>query len=150
MRIPGWLRTNFKKGDPIRIVADSRQQNRIANILTHIQGVGCRIIKDTTQEGRGWFIIVDGSSDVDLPGAGGILPPEESAGEYHGQVKWWDDINSEWKLTTAPTSPAVLVFDKAVDATNGTVRWQTIDTDYKGIYRGSDDNITDDWVRAHG
>ena len=44
---------------------------------------------------------------------------------------------------------AIYFFDKAIDAVNGTVRWQTVDTKYKGVFRNSAGNIDDDWARAH-
>ena len=54
-----FLRDNFKKGDPVRIVANHTQANRIANILNDIDGIGCRIEKPTRWDGRGWKIVVD-------------------------------------------------------------------------------------------
>lgn len=58
-----WLRT-FIPETPLRLVANVRQMNRIANILNNIQGVNCRIEKPTNDEGRNWLIVVDGGSDV--------------------------------------------------------------------------------------
>ena len=62
----GFLK-RFKASAPVRVVASTRNMNRIANILEDIQGVGLRIVKRTDAEGRGWLIINDGSSDVTLP-----------------------------------------------------------------------------------
>ena len=70
-------------------------------------------------------------------------------GTGRGQVLWWDESVTNWIVTTTPPNPAVLVFDKKVDKSNGSVRWENIDTDYKGIFRGTDDNMSGDWVRAH-
>lgn len=61
--IINWLRTWLPE-TPLRLVANVRQMNRIANILNGIQGVNCRIIKPTNAEGKGWMIVVDGSSDL--------------------------------------------------------------------------------------
>jgi len=61
--IINWLKT-FLPEDPIRKVANVRQQNRIANILNGIQGVNCRVVKPTAGEGKGWLIVVDGGSDI--------------------------------------------------------------------------------------
>lgn len=58
-----WLRT-FLPETPLRLVANVRQMNRIANILNNIQGVNCRIIKPTNDEGKNWLIVVDGGTDV--------------------------------------------------------------------------------------
>ena len=77
-------------------------------------------------------------------GTNSAMPP----GNYHGQMLWWDTNTTAWILTDQPTSPSVLVFDNT-DETEGTVRWEEIDTDYKGIFRGTDDNITNDWPRFH-
>lgn len=61
--ILNWLQT-FKAGDPVRKVCSVRNMNRIANILNNIEGIGCRIVKNTTAEGRDWKIVVDGGTDV--------------------------------------------------------------------------------------
>jgi len=59
----GFLRSNFLKGTPVRLTAAHKQQNRVANILKYLYGVGCHIEKPTTQDGRGWAIVVDGAGD---------------------------------------------------------------------------------------
>ena len=69
-------------------------------------------------------------------------------GTCNGQVLWWDANAGEWINSTCPTAPAVLVYDK-VDSANGTVRWETIDTLYKGIFRDTNSNATADWPRFH-
>lgn len=56
----------FQKGDPVCKVADTENMNRIANILEDLKGVGCRIVKPTNDNGRGWKIIIDPfNSDAD-------------------------------------------------------------------------------------
>lgn len=69
MKILGhnFLRSNFKPGDPTRLTAKAQQVNTVANILKDIQGVNCRIVKDTTAEGRGWMIVVGAGSDIQPP-----------------------------------------------------------------------------------
>jgi hypothetical protein len=52
-----------------------RHHNRIGNVLQNIVGVNCRIDKPVNQEGRGWKIIIDGSSDIS---DGVIQPPWEN------------------------------------------------------------------------
>ena len=105
-----WL-SRFVPETPLRKVANVRQQNRIANILEDIQGIGCRILKPTDREGLGWRIMLDGSSDVEPP-----------ADTYLA----WDEQYS-WRLTLES-------FDIA-SITSGTLYWrreaQTI-TDYTG------------------
>jgi hypothetical protein len=54
-------------GDPVRKTANATQQRRIAKILNDLQGVGCRVEKPTDGDGRGWKIIIDGSSDIEYP-----------------------------------------------------------------------------------
>ena len=66
----------FKTGDPVRLTANAQNLNRIANILEDIMGVGCRIEKPTDAEGRGWKIVVDGTSDT-VPSAS-FKPPISS------------------------------------------------------------------------
>ena len=68
-------------------------------------------------------------------------------GTANGQLLWWDDDENEWVATTdIPINPAVLVYD-IVDS-NKIVRWETIDSTYKGIYRGTNGNMNSDWLRA--
>jgi hypothetical protein len=57
-RLRTFLRNNYKAGDPVRVVANHTQANRIANILQDIEGYGCQIQKPTAHEGRGWKIVV--------------------------------------------------------------------------------------------
>ena len=57
----------FKSEDPLRAVGNVEDHNRIANILNTIEGIGCRIHKPLNGDGRGWAIIVDGSSDITPP-----------------------------------------------------------------------------------
>jgi len=62
-----FLQSDFQGGDPLRKVANARQQNRIATILNTIQGWGCRVVRNYSAEGRGWYIVVDGTSDQPIP-----------------------------------------------------------------------------------
>ena len=98
-RIVGFLRNTFRAGMPLRIVANHRQQNRIANILSDIVGVGCRIEKPINAEGRGWRIVIDGTSDEEYPD--GSEPPFGAFddGEYRYQVPSWnaDGTNETWQ-----------------------------------------------------
>ena len=117
----------FWPEEPLRKVANVRQQNRIANILNDIKGVGCTIQKDYGREGRGWKIVVDGiSSDeppVDSEGnevsnpiqpewddlandavkilaqdSGGNAGWQEyPEGAYNGDLLTWDDTEKAWK-----------------------------------------------------
>ena len=70
-RIAGFL-MRFLPGDPVAKVCDTRNLNRIANILEDMTGVGIRIEKPTDAEGRGWKLINDGSSDEDNADGSGI------------------------------------------------------------------------------
>lgn len=96
--IINWLRTWLPE-TPLRLVANVRQMNRIANILNDIQGVNCRIEKPTNAEGKGWMIIVDGGSDV---------KPEEGA-------------ESEWPKPLVPYGEGIEARDLKVinDALTG-------------------------------
>ena len=62
-----FLRNNFRPGEWLGQYCTSRQHNRLANIALDIQGINCRIHKPVDQEGRGWRVIVDGTSDVEDP-----------------------------------------------------------------------------------
>jgi hypothetical protein len=67
--IANWLKNNFKAGDSPIAFCSARQHNRVANILQDLQGIGCRIDKPLDAEGRGWRIVIDGSSDIPPPAA---------------------------------------------------------------------------------
>lgn len=79
----------FWPEEPLRKVANVRQQNRIANILNDIKGVGCTIQKDYGREGRGWKIVVDGISSDE--------PPVDSEGNEvsHPIQPEWDDLAND-------------------------------------------------------
>ena len=62
-----FLRSNWLGGDPLHAIANAKQMRTLANIPKYIQGIGCRILKDTTAEGKNWRIVVDGTSDVTPP-----------------------------------------------------------------------------------
>ena len=69
MKILGhnFLRSNFVEGDPVRKTANARQQNRTANFIKGLQGVGCRVVKDVASNLENCLIVVDGTSDVEYP-----------------------------------------------------------------------------------
>jgi len=55
----------FRTGDPIRKACDSRNLNTVFDVLEDLQGLGCRI--ERTNTGKGWMIVVDGTSDIEPP-----------------------------------------------------------------------------------
>ncbi len=64
MVLRNWLR-RFIKGDPVNKVCDTRNMNRIANILEDLEvfgtnGIRAAINKPTNAEGMGWSIQIDG------------------------------------------------------------------------------------------
>jgi hypothetical protein len=69
MKILGhnFLRSNFVAGDPVRKTAAARQQNRTANFIKGLQGLGCRVVKDVASNLENCLIVVDGTSDVEYP-----------------------------------------------------------------------------------
>ena len=69
MKILGhnFLRSNFVAGDPVRKTAAARQQNRVANFIKGLQGLGCRVQKDIESNLENCLIVVDGTSDVEYP-----------------------------------------------------------------------------------
>lgn len=78
------MRTNFlnedyRPEDPLRKVVSARQQRRIARILNDFQGVNCRVEKPSDAEGRGWRIVVDGTTDIEDP-RGGFFPIPDTSG----------------------------------------------------------------------
>jgi hypothetical protein len=57
----------FRHGRPVREYCDAKHFNRVSNVLEDISGIGCRVQKPLNAEGLGWRIIVDGTSDHELP-----------------------------------------------------------------------------------
>ena len=91
----------FKPGDPVRNVANVEDHNRVANILNDLKGIGCRIQKPVNGEGRGWTIIVDGTSDIDPPDNIQIVtsytnnpPPGQANGKYGGIMSFCAESDS--------------------------------------------------------
>ena len=63
----------IKPEDPVRKTANTKRVRRLCRILEDLQGMGCAVRKDTSQEGHGWVIVVDGES-TDLPFPDGLNP----------------------------------------------------------------------------
>jgi hypothetical protein len=57
----------LRRGDPLKKFCNHFAFNRVYNVLEDIQGVNCRVVKPLNNEGRGWRIVVDGTSDVQTP-----------------------------------------------------------------------------------
>ena len=53
-----------KHGDPVSKVCDVDQINAVYSALEDIEGVWCRIERDS-KDGKGWRIVIDGGSDID-------------------------------------------------------------------------------------
>lgn len=92
----------FEAETPIRRVANVRQMNRIVNILMTMEGVGIRIERDNSREGRGWKLVLD--EEVSRR----ITP----AGENEGDILYYDATDNKWKAAgTAPTEGDILYYD---------------------------------------
>jgi len=57
----------FKPGAPVNQVANVKDHNFLANVINDLQGVGCRVVKPTQHGGKGFRIVVDGTSDIVPP-----------------------------------------------------------------------------------
>ena len=75
-----FLRNNFKKGDPVCVVAGARQANRVANILMDLKVIGGRLVRATNADGKGWTLIIDGTSDMPGGPPPGYEPPWQRSG----------------------------------------------------------------------
>lgn len=72
-----WLRNTFQnQGVALAHPDHARDHDRVANILNGIRGVGCRFHKPVNAGGRGWMVIVDGTTDI-LPDTN-YSPPKVS------------------------------------------------------------------------
>jgi len=65
-KLPHILKTRYKGNEPVRQYCSPTERNRINNFITGLRGVNCRVELDPNDL-RNCRIIVDGSSDIDLP-----------------------------------------------------------------------------------
>ena len=87
---------------PLRRVASVRQLNRIVNILMTMEGVGIRIERDRTRNGRGWKLVLDEEVWRQL------IPD----GDYDGDLLAWDDTAKAWKqVGVNPSKGDVLYYN---------------------------------------
>jgi len=77
-----FLKSDWIKEAPLRAVANVLQMNRLCNIPKYIEGLGCRIFKDTTADGKNWMVVVDGTSDIQPPP--GFDPPWDTDDQFVG------------------------------------------------------------------
>jgi hypothetical protein len=105
MSATGFLREDFKEGDPVRKVCSATQARRIARILNSIEGVGCIVERNFGQEGLGWKIIVPESGpNIPKPDTSGYSATKNPDGrktlEKNPQPKDNDDDShkGEWQL----------------------------------------------------
>ena len=79
-----YLDDKLKPGDSVHKVASVKQNRRIRRILNDLQGIGCRVVKDTSKEGHGWRIIVDGQGgDIPFPDGEGPSPCEPTDPKFY-------------------------------------------------------------------
>ncbi len=71
----------IKDEDPLRKTANTKRIRRLCRIMEDLQGMGCSVRKDTSAEGHGWVIVVDGESS-DLPFPDGRKPFDFSGDGY--------------------------------------------------------------------
>jgi hypothetical protein len=105
MASTGFLREDFKEGDPVRKLCSATQARRIARILNSIEGVGCIIERNFGQEGLGWKIVIpEGGPNVPKPDTSGYSTTKNPDGrktlEKNPQPKDGDTDShkSEWQL----------------------------------------------------
>ena len=64
MILDNWLK-RFRGNEWIGSYCDPEENNTIRRALAEIEGVGCHV--DKTRDGRGWRIVIDGTSDTQPP-----------------------------------------------------------------------------------
>ena len=138
MKILGhnFLRSNFVEGDPVRKTAAARQQNRTANFIKGLQGLGCRVVKDVASNLENCLIVVDGTSDVEYP-PNWTPPWSTGATGAKASIRLVSSsISGSGTVTfserTYQTNAAVL---ESADAGGGT--YTTIECKTGGIYHAS-------------
>jgi hypothetical protein len=62
-----FLRSDFKPGDPVRLVASAAQTNRVANILNTLEVIGGRLERSYSAEGKDWLLVIDGANSGQFP-----------------------------------------------------------------------------------
>ena len=92
----------FEPETPLRRVANVRQMNRIVNVLMTMEGVGIRIERDNSREGRGWKLVLDEQ----------VTRRITPAGDNEGDILYYDADDGKWKAAgTAPTEGDILYYD---------------------------------------
>ena len=124
-----FIKTRHKKGDASRQVPSASDMNKVATILQDIQGIGCRIEKPTDRGGKGWHVVVDGSTDID--------PPDGSV--VHQNTKATVVKSSNVANTTTAISATYVTWNATAIETNDTVLESVsggvlIKEGYSGIY----------------
>ncbi|MBP5545171.1 MAG: hypothetical protein ILM98_13935 [Kiritimatiellae bacterium] len=103
--ILGGFFKRFRKGDSLHKAVTKDNLDKLFNILEDIQGVNCRIEKPTDAEGKGWRIVIDGSSD-ELP-PGDTTTPWEMEADHWGAAKPLTelpaDADGSWEARKNPT-----------------------------------------------
>lgn len=131
-RLAGWL-NRLRPKDPLsKLSAES--WNRICTVLEELEGVGCRVQKNTS--GKGWKIIVDGTSDVAAPG-GGLFP-------WGSQWPWGlgIEVTAEDDIKLTVYNPCARVGRRFFPSIAGVAMLTTPDTPTPMVFEGAP---LDDW-----
>ena len=92
----------FEPETPLRRVANVRQMNRIVNVLMTMEGVGIRIERDNSREGRGWKLVLDEQ----------VTRRITPAGDNEGDILYYDADDGKWKAAgIAPVEGDILYYD---------------------------------------
>jgi len=126
--IHNFLRTNYRPGEWIGRLCSPQERNRQNNIFQDCKGVWCRIDKPVNQEGRGWKIIIDGTSDI----YDGTQPPWASASRGSISMDATGSATDPVQFVSPlfETNPDVL---SSTDTGEGV--FTTIDVGLSGIYQ---------------
>ena len=126
-----FIKNSHKKGDQSRLVPSAADMNKVATILQDIQGIGCRIEKPVDRDGKGWHVVVDGSTDIDPPDGSVVHPNKKATASKSGA-----------EIDTTTNDSAGYTFNTDLIETNDAILKVTtssseiiVQKGYSGIYR---------------
>ena len=147
----------FVPGDPVYIVADTKNLNRMANILEDIEvvgtnGISAEISKPTDAEGRGWIIAIDGAQlrSMIAPPAQGVKKTLQGSGTTPDQTTWTrgetQTVDGEEVPTYPEFKPIRIVWDDTNHKLLAFVRTMSYDTAGNLAYVSGESSVADSTV----
>ena len=115
----------IKAGDSLRKTANAKRVRRVCRILEDLSGMGCSVRKDTSAEGHGWIIVVDGeSTDVPFPdGRNPFSPATQKLVFYFRQTTSTSGTWTQGKAFVAGTDTTITSQPTTITTTTTLKYW---------------------------